>query len=375
MLTSISFVRGVAVLILGLGLVGCATGPVDRAIGLGDAKRPAWALKATHDELVVAVSPAGKTLRLVGSSGAVLGAGIDALVNEKHRVALREALGDYDPGEVFRQGIRAGLEEVLTQGIEPVAPLGSTAGLDSIRQAEQIRFERLAKRGIDALLDLKMTYGVYGHEGAVVTKLEGRLVQLPRGRKVWENTLVVFPGDILASGKLKDPTQTLMPDVAAPRLKAAEDAVAQWTADGGKLFRERFEAAVDAVVSALVCDLGLAQETLGEYYLGKLALMRKSFEEAQGHFRNAAELDPALADAKNGLSVALARMDRIDEAIAVAQALTETLPDYGPAHYNLAWWHAIEKGDPAAGKPHYDKARALDMPSDPALEKKLGLAR
>jgi tetratricopeptide (TPR) repeat protein len=128
---------------------------------------------------------------------------------------------------------------------------------------------------------------------------------------------------------------------------------------------------VDAVAAALVCDLGLGEDAVGEYYLGKLAMNRKQFKDAGAHFKRAIELDPGLVDAKNGHAVNLAYNKQLDDAIAVAEQITVEHPDYGPAWFNLAWWYAMKKKDAASAVPCYEKARALGMPPERAIEKQL----
>ncbi|MBI4559273.1 MAG: tetratricopeptide repeat protein, partial [Candidatus Hydrogenedentes bacterium] len=325
----------------------------------------------TDAEMVVAVSPAGKSLRIAGTTGLVLGGSIDAVVNDKYRKAIREALQGYDTGKVFEERIEARLNQALSGGIKRVAPMGSTAGFNSDREAEQMRYQKLGADGVDLLLDLTMTYGVYGYEGTMVAKLEGKLRSIPKGSRQWDETVVASPGPILASARLGDPTNRLSPAMSGARLSVEDEAVGRWTSDGGALLRQDFEAAVDGAISALLCDLGLAEEALGEYNLGKRELNAKHFAEAASHFRKAIALDNALAHAHNGLAVTLAHADKLDEAIAMTIALTERSPDYAPAWYNLAWWHATEKKDPNAAKPYYERARALGMAQDEKIEKAL----
>jgi len=364
------YIAAISLILSGALLGGCVTAQKDRPTSIGTSKTPAWSLRANQEEMIVAVSPARQSLQIVGTSGVLLGAGIDAIANDKHRKAIRTALEGYDAGKVFESRIQERLQ-ASSPALKRVPGVGSTAGKNTIYDAQKQRYTQLAKEGIDTLLDLKMTYGLFGFEGLLVAKLDGTLKLMPEGSELWSDTIVVSAEPILAYEKLSDPTNTLGPNLSSPRLSANEDAISKWTEDGGKTVRARFEAAVDGVVSALLCDLGLAREAKGEYYLGKMAMNRKKFDEANTHFENALKLDADLADAANGRAVNVAHAKDIDKAIALERALTEAHPDYGPAWLNLAWWYSAEKKDMAAAKECYGKARALGMAEDSRIEKEL----
>ena len=359
-----------AVSVLGLG---CATTSGKENVTLKSAVHPAWSIRSSQDGMIVSVSPVRQSVQLLGTSAIVLGAGVDAVVDAQYREKVREVLGDYQPGSVFEDRLSKRLTELGPATLQKTSPLVTSAGYQSLKEAEKARLAEKAKAGTDCLMDLKMTYGVFGYEGILATRLEGTMVGLPEGKRLWKNALVVSPEPILASDKLADPTNRM--GSIAPRFSANENAVSRWTQDGGKTLRTNFESAVDAVVSALVCDLGLAQEATGEYYLGKLAMNRKQFGEAETHFAAALKCDPAFLDARNGRAVNLAHNHQIDEAIVLATQLTESVPDYGPAWYNLAFWYVINKKDAEKAAVCYAKARALGMPSEPRIEKALGRNR
>lgn len=365
---------GMAVLALSATVVlagGCATTPEGGEKRLSEAATPAWSLKDARGGMIVAVSPARRTLQIAGTSGALLGAGIDAITNAKYRSAVQDALEGYDAGAVFEERIRAGLEETLGDSLMRAAPFGSAAGYSTTREAEQARYRSIAKEGGDVLLELRMSYGLFGYQGILVAKIDGELVSLPEGRRLWDNAIVVSTEPILANAKLTDPTKRLGPNFTSPRLTVDEDAISRWTGDGGEALRRRFEEAAQGAVAALLDDLALREDAKGAYYLGKLALARKRFEEAARHFGRAAAMESALTDARNGLSVTYAHQKKLDQAISLAKDITRTEPGYGPAWFNLAWWYAVEKNDPAAAKPYCDRAMALDMPGDEKLEKAL----
>ncbi len=349
--------------------VGCATAPdPNRPATLAEAKAPVWALKATHDEMVVSVSPAKQTMKLAGTTGAVLGAGISAVSDARHRKAIRKVMNKYDACAVFEQAITERLTATSQAPMQRVAPLGTTAGHSDRREVERTRYVALAKNGADVLLDLKMTFGIFGSAGTLVTKLDGQLRLLPEGKRIWNNTIVVHTQPILACQKLADPTKQFAPDLSSLRFSAKQGAVAQWTRDGGQRLQCAFEEGVKAAVSALLCDLGQVEEAEGEYYLGKLAMNRKHFDIAHNHFTKAATLAPTLHDARNGQAVNLAHKGQVAHAIALAREITESEPAYGPAWFNLAWWHAKEKKDYKAAASCYRKALTLGLPAHPKLE-------
>jgi tetratricopeptide (TPR) repeat protein len=363
--------RIMAVALAGLCCAGAFAADKKAAEAVRAAEQVAWSLNNDRTDMVVAISPARQTLQIAGSAGTILGAGISAVANEKYRKAIEEVLDGYDGNAVFRERLAARLSQALA-GARRISPMGSTAGATNVQDVVNARLKRVAADGQDLLLDLRAEYGLFGYKGLLVAKLDAKLYDTTRQRRVWADTLIVSPEAILASDKLKDPTSTLMPNISDPRFGADENAVAQWTGDGGVAFRERFEAAVDGCISALLTELGLVEEAAGSYYLGRVYLMRKQFNTAEHYFQQALRLEPGHVDAKNGLSVALAHNGKVDEALRVARELMDAQPEYGPAHYNTAWWLAFEKKDAPAAKPHYDKAKQLGMPQTKKLEKTLG---
>lgn len=335
------------------------------------AKAPAWSLRASQREMIVQVSPARQTLQILGSSAAVIGTSISAVVDEKYRRQVDEVLQGYDADKVFRERLEARLNEVIGAKLKSVGALTSTAGYSTPHDAAEARYASLGKAGTDLILDLKMTYGLFGYEGTLIAKLDGDLHETPSGHRVWNDTLVVSSEPILATDRLTDPTKMLSSNFSSPRLSVEEGAIAQWTGDGGKELRRRFEAAVDGVVSALLTDLGLVNEAIGDYYLGKVAMNRKDFDIAAAYFDKALALDPKYVDAQNGASVNWAHAKNVDKAIAIAEEIVAANPEFGPAHFNLAWWYATAKKDAAKAKPHYDKALSLGLPQEKKIDKAL----
>lgn len=368
MISTVRFVGILLVLASGMAVMAQTAGVEN----LRDASAPAWSVHSPRDEMVVAVSPVRQAIQLVSSSALLLGAGIDAVVNDKYAKAVRQALGDYDAGKVFEDRLAKRLAEKIPNGVARVAPLGSSAGYNSDREAEAARFTALAKAGHDALLDLKTTYGIFGVDGWLVAKIEGRLVRPADKHRLWAGTILVSADPVLANTRLIDPTKRMGSSIAHARLTVKEGAVDRWVKDGGATIRARYEAAVDGAVSALLCELGLAEEAQGEYYLGLASMNRKRFMEAEGHFRKAVALEPAWPELRNARAVNMAHHKQLDDAIAQCRDLTKDNAGFGPAWFNLAWWYATGKNDLSAARPCYEKALQLGMASDPKLDRILG---
>ena len=142
-----------------------------------------------------------------------------------------------------------------------------------------------------------------------------------------------------------------------------------WPADGGTLLKSRFESTADAAVSALICDLGLAHEAVGEYYLGLLAMNRKKLDLAETHFATALSLDPNYIEARNARAVNHWHRKERQQAITEMRAIVNDSPEFGPAHYNLAYWLAVEVKDVAVAQTLSGVALDLGMPKSKEIEK------
>jgi tetratricopeptide (TPR) repeat protein len=362
--------RTIASISLVTFLAGCATTASNGVSSLPEAQKVAWSLDANQDEMLVSVSPARQSLQIAGTTGLVVGSGISAVVNDKYRRIVREALTGYEPGALFEERLAARLNEAMGPELERVPPLGSTAGYSNKREAQEARLEGIGKNsGADALLNLDMTYGIFGYEGILVAKLDGRLLSVPNGRAFWEDTIVASTQPVFAGDGLSDPTKQFGPDLGNLRLTVAEGAVEQWTANQGAELKHRYEDAVEGAVSALLASLDLVHEPLGEYVLGVNAMNRKKFAQAEEHFTAALTLDPHYLPALNARAVNLYHNDQVDAAIQLAQRVADSHPEHPLALYNLAWFHAVGKNDGAAAKPYYDKARALGMPENSKIDK------
>lgn len=362
-------VRWLIVPFLVLAAAGCATTNPEQALSLQRAGSPAWSYDTRQDGMMIAVSPTGKTLRVFGSAGLVVGAAVDAGVNAKYARLVEQALGGVDTTAAFRDRLDEALKDAVP-GIAQVAPVGTRAGYHNIREAEAARYRGIARDGHDVLLDVTVTYGLFGPEGTVAAKLDVDLVEVPSGSGLYRRTFVVMAGPARAGTPLKDPTARIAPDPTAG-LSVDDAAVAVWTRGDGAVLRERFDALVEKAAAALLMDLRLRDSAEGAYQLGVWALLRKNFEEADTLFRRALAMRPGFVDAEAARAVVLAHQERIPEAVSRTQALVHVYPGYGPGWFNLAWWHAKELDDVAVARRYYETALQNGATPNSGLEKVL----
>jgi tetratricopeptide (TPR) repeat protein len=353
-----------------LALAGCAGTSADRGVeAITQSASTAWALSAASLEPVVAVSPAQRSLRIAGSAGTVIGTSITAVENDRYRRMVLEGLGDYAPGALFEATLRARLGEHF--GENEVAPLGSTAGYHSRREVTDARYDRVAAMGHESLLDVKMTHGLFGPRAVLAVSLENTLVTLPGGGRRYAREIIALPGPLLANATAENPMSGMLPDFGENLLGVESGAVERWLEQGGEPYRAAFEQLMEDAVAALLTELGRIDDARGHYTLGRQALRERKPDEALTHFDRALALDPAMLEGASARSVALASAGQFAEAVAAAEAVLAHDPSYGPAHFNLAWWHAVELKQPDAAREHYAQAQALGMPAARKIEKAL----
>lgn len=352
----------------------CATGSPDAATALRESQRTAISFKASPSEMVVAASPMRRTLQFAGSTGFLVGAGVDLVINSDYKDGVREALQGYDPEAVFRSRLEQRLAEALGRELSAVPAERGAAGYANEADARKARLAGLARQGYDSLLDVRMRYGLYGTGAELVAELDADLRSLPKGKRLWSDTVIVNPRPALASDRLGNPQKKKRSSESDPQFSVDKTAFERWTANGGERLRAGFEQAVEGATAALVAGMGLAPDALGELYLGKMAMNRKDFQEANEHFEAARRLDPGLTEALSAQAVNLAHSGRLEDAITIALGITQATPDFAPAWYNLAWWHAMDVNDPAKARTYYQQALALGMPADPKIEKTLAEA-
>jgi tetratricopeptide (TPR) repeat protein len=336
-----------------------------------DAKQPAWSIKGERQDLKVSVSPAGRTLSVTPYVGEALGISVDYLVNEHYREAIRQALGDYDLAGFVRSCLEKRLKAFAPQGLREVNPLVSTAGYSNERDAEKARLQGLRDSGVDLLLDLKVTYGIYGTRFAVRFDIEGKLLDLANRRRLWMDGIPGVAEPFMADIKFEHSLLKYVAYVHTPRFAANEDAMKRLTGNDAALLKADFEKAVEGGISAVLCDMGLVDEPMGEYFLGRKAFQKKRYADAQEHFVRALNLDPGLHDAASDLSVTYARFGATDEAIGMAGKILAKTPDYAPAAFNLAWWNAFDRKNAAEARRYYDKALAEGVLPSKKLERAL----
>ena len=72
-----------------------------------------------------------------------------------------------------------------------------------------------------------------------------------------------------------------------------------------------------------------------EFDLGRQAHLQGKFEEAIGHYRSAAELDPLRPEYWNNLGGAFISTGRLDEAAKALETAVKLKDDYALAHSNI----------------------------------------
>ncbi len=365
-------------LLAGLGLVvmGCAT-TGGRTDALHEAAEPAYSLRTIGDGMTVDVSPAGSTIRFGGWVGRAVGTTVDVTVDTRHRRRVAEVLDDLDTDAVVDERFAAALETALDGRINRVVPLGSIAGYHHARDAQQARLEGLHRSGYDAVLDVGVQYGLYGPETLFAMQTVVQLYDTATGRRHWRDTLLVVPGPALADERLLEVTSRVGfgTDRVVPNFRGGltvnPEAVDEWYEDDPDLLRNRFEEALDLSIAALLSALQLEESPLGEYALARNAMAARNRDEADELFARALVLDPDFIEARLARAVNAGKDGRVDEAIALTEALLDDHPDYGPALRNLAWWHAVSNRDPAAARPYYNQALALGMRPSRSIERVL----
>ncbi len=129
---------------------------------------------------------------------------------------------------------------------------------------------------------------------------------------------------------------------------------------------------MDALVAAVLTDLGLVESAEGAYTLAAHLLLRRRHAEAAEQFQRALALAPDCAASGNGLALTLARNKQLDAALELAEKVAAANPDYMPIHYNLAWWHGVEKKAPETARPYYERALELGASPGRRLKRAMG---
>ena len=353
-----------------LYLAGCATttSSLDADIA-GNAQRPGCSTAIQQPNIIVAVSPVRQTLQVGGTIPTLLGAGISAVQDSHYRERILQALDGYDCSKVFDTHLREALGKHVGGKLERVEPFNTAAGFANERAAQEARLEGLGKSGFDLVFDFDLSYGIYGAEGLLAIRLDGKVTEVASGKVLWRNTVTTYSLDLYADLRWRDPMKRMTPNLMSPRLSKAEDAIEQWTADGGAHLKQCFEQSVTSTVAAALTDMGLEDSPEGHYVLGVQAFLNGDHETAAAHLARANALAPERPEVLNALALTKARDGRLDEAVQIATPLAAAQQDYLPVHYNLAWWLAVEQKNPEAARPYYDRAIALGASPGRRLEK------
>ncbi len=369
----------VAAFVVFLMACGCACAAEKNAKqAFQNAKQPAWSVKGERQEFKVSVSPAGQVIGMIPRVGGALGTSVDYIVNEHYRTQIRDALGSYDLPGFVRGYLEERLKSVSPHGLRQVLPLISTAGFSNDSDAVKARLDRLRESGVDLLLDLKVQYGIYDSDFRMKFDIEGKLVDIQKKKRYWMGRVSSVGEPYLADVKFENAILKKIPYIHAPKLAADEKALERLMANDAALLKKNFEDAARGGISAALCEMGLADEALGHYFLGRKLFQKKKYDKAQEHLVRAVELDGSLIDARNDLSVTYARLGAPDKAMEYASKILADAPDYAPALFNLAWWNAFESKNAGEAKKFYDEAISKGVRPSKKLEKaieKLGQSK
>lgn len=348
---------------------GCATSPrLQEPNVIRQAQNPVWSVKTNQEQLIVSVSPVGQTFQLLGTSAAMVGGGVSAVVDARYDRALAPILAEYDPEAVFIERLTAKLREAFGPQLELTRPFGSATGFSSRNEAASARLEELGRQGHDLALDLTLLYGIYGTGAHLVAGVDGVAYEIAQQDKVWDDHIIATTEPVLGTERLRDPTaRSMRPQF---QLTADEDVIAKWTQGDGAYFREQYDQLIAGATAAVLASLGFEAGADGHYYLGKSDLFKGREEQAVNQLEYALELDPGHVRAWNALAVALGRQDEWEQAATASRRATEVDPDYGPGWYNRAWIQT-HLYDFHAARDAYKRAMELGVAPSREIEKAL----
>jgi tetratricopeptide (TPR) repeat protein len=348
---------------------GCATSPrVQNADLIRQAENPVWSVKTNQEQLIVSVSPIGQSFQIFGTSAALVGGGVSAMVDARVDRALSPVLATYDPEAVFIESITARLREAFGPELDLTRSFGSATGFADRNEAAAARLSELERQGHDLAVDLSLVYGIYGTGADLIAGIDGEAHELAQQKKVWEDDIIATTEPVLGTERLRDPTARSM----RPTFKftADENAIEKWAQDEGQFFREQYAQVVADAAEALLASLGFEVSAHGHYILGKSDLLHGREEQAENQLRHATELDPNYAPAWNALAVALGRQKEWEEAATASRRATEADAAYGPGWYNRAWVQT-HLYDFSAARDAYNRALDLGLAPSREIEKAL----
>lgn len=341
---------------------------------LQSAKKVAISIDTFPDEFVVSVSPVRQTLQIIHSSARLAGALISEVQNENYRKDLQAVVGDLNGTQKFREAILETLKTKWSAEFVEVPPLGSTAKYNTDREAQQDRMNQLKSKGIDVLLDLKITAGIYGPEGEMFFRMNGKLYDVKREKTLWRDEFTITPTvDFKVNQSFATYFNPFKSNYFSPRLNLAKNALTRWTDNNGENFMKSQTLGIQLAIAQLLGNL--QQVNSEDYYFscGISQLYTKKTKKAIPFFEKAWNINRQKPEIGNALLVALYKSKKIDEAIKQGEELIQTPEgkDYSIAYYNLAYIYADKKKNPTKADEYYQQYKKLSNMSDTNLEKKI----
>ncbi len=338
------------------------------------AKQVAISIDTVPDEFVIAVSPVRQTLQIIHTSARLVGALVSEAQNENYRKDLQAVVGELDGHLQFREAILNTLKGKLSAEIVEVPPLGSTAKYMTDREAQQDRMKQLHNKGFDVLIDLKITCGIYGPEGEMFFRWDGKLYDLAKEKTLWRGESVVTPSaDFKVNQTFNTYFNPFKSNMFSPRLKTTEDALTRWTNNNGENFKKAQEYGIQLSISHLLGALQLDKSENYYFACGISKLLTKKWKQAVPHFEKAWNLNKDNPTPGNAYMVALFKAKKIDDAIKVGEEVIQSPngKSYPTTYYNLAYIFATKKKDLDKAREYYQKTVELSGKADEKLEKEI----
>jgi Flp pilus assembly protein TadD len=129
---------------------------------------------------------------------------------------------------------------------------------------------------------------------------------------------------------------------------------------GGAILGERTRAKIQLLLEdfGFMSDAHARQQAEDHYYAALDLVLEGNQEGALAQYRKSVEADPTFTEALHGMCRALQDLDRLDEAIAVANRMAELDPDDILAHTSLSVIYQ-KKGMVPEAEAEGNKARVL----------------
>lgn len=338
------------------------------------AKQVAISIDTVPDEFVIAVSPVRQTLQIIHTSARLVGALVSEAQNENYRKDLQAVVGELDGHLQFREAILNTLKGKLSAEIVEVPPLGSTAKYMTDREAQQDRMKQLHNKGFDVLIDLKITCGIYGPEGEMFFRWDGKLYDLAKEKTLWRGESVVTPSaDFKVNQTFNTYFNPFKSNMFSPRLKTTEDALTRWTNNNGENFKKAQEYGIQLSISHLLGALQLDKSENYYFACGISKLLTKKWKQTVPHFEKVWDLNKDNPTHGNAYMVALFKTKKIDDAIKVGEEVIQSPngKSYPTTYYNLAYIFATKKKDLDKAREYYQKSVELSGKADEKLEKEI----